>query len=482
MPAKSLDQVVNLAKRRGFIFPSSEIYGGLASTWDYGPYGVLLKNNIKAAWWKAMVQMRDDIVGLDAAILMHPKTWEASGHVESFSDPLVECKQCHNRFRQDELEEKYQVSGIRYQGNDQENDHSASSLPATSYQLACPVCGTKDQFTEPKNFNLLMKTFLGTTEDAKSAVYLRGETCQGIYVNFKNVLQTSRVKMPFGIAQIGKAFRNEITPGNFIFRMREFEQMEMQFFCKPTDAPQFYESWKKARLEWYLGLGFDKKHLRFKDHEKLAHYARAAADIEYLTPWGWKEVEGVHNRGDWDLSRHSQFSGKDLSYFDEATSEKYTPYIIETSGGADRVTLMALLDAFSDENLKLETRNLKHSEGNNQSEDTNQNDEEGEGRVVLKLHKDLAPIKVAILPLLKNKPELVRVASELFHDLKKSGVMAEYDETGSIGRRYRRQDEIGTPMCVTIDFDTIDDKTVTIRDRDTMKQTRVKISDVSEMI
>lgn len=480
MSAKSLDQVVNLAKRRGFIFPSSEIYGGLASTWDYGPYGVLLKNNIKAAWWNAMVQTRDDIVGLDAAILMHPKTWEASGHVESFSDPLVECKQCHNRFRQDELEEKYQVSSIRYQGGVDPMHQTGNGQP--NHPLTCPVCGTKDQFTEPKNFNLLMKTFLGTTEDAKSAVYLRGETCQGIYVNFKNVMQTSRVKMPFGIAQIGKAFRNEITPGNFIFRMREFEQMEMQFFCKPADAPNYYQSWKKARMEWYLNLGFDKKHLRFKDHEKLAHYARAAADIEYDTPWGWKEVEGVHNRGDWDLSRHSQFSGKDLSYFDEATGEKYTPYIIETSGGADRIALMALLDAYMEENLKLETRDLKQGDGSIHLEGSNLNNEEEGRRVVLKLHKDLAPIKVAVLPLLKNKPELTKVASELFHDLKKAGVMAEYDETGSIGRRYRRQDEIGTPICVTIDFDTIDDKTVTVRDRDTMKQTRIKISDVHGLI
>ena len=442
MAAQSLEQVVNLAKRRGFIFPSSEIYGGLASTWDYGPYGVLLKNNVKAAWWKAMVQMRDDIMGLDAAILMHPRTWEASRHVESFSDPLVECKQCHNRFRLDELEKSQ-----------------------------CPICGTKDQFTEPKNFNLLMKTFLGTTEDAQSLVYLRGETCQGIYVNFKNVLQTSRVKVPFGIAQIGKAFRNEITPGNFTFRMREFEQMEMQFFCKEADAKAVYEEWKRLRLEWYYNLGFTKESLRLKDHEKLAHYAKAAVDIEYKTPFGWKEIEGVHNRGDYDLSRHAEYSGKDLSYFDEETKEKYIPYIVETSGGADRVALMVLLDAYEEEDPKHEARSTK-----------SETEEEGEGRTVLRLHKDLAPIKVAILPLVKNKPELVKVAEDLFHELKKQGIMAEYDESGSIGRRYRRQDEIGTPVCVTIDFDTIEDKTVTIRDRDTMEQKRVNLDKVFELV
>ncbi|MFA6081837.1 MAG: glycine--tRNA ligase [Patescibacteria group bacterium] len=436
MSSTSLDQIVNLAKRRGFVFPSSEIYGGLASTWDYGPYGVLLKNNVKAAWWKAMVLMRDDIVGLDAAILMHPRTWEASGHTDSFSDPLVECRQCHNRFRLDELQDL------------QKSDKD---------KLQCPVCGTKDNFTEPKNFNLLMKTFLGTTEDAKSAVYLRGETCQGIYVNFKNVLATSRQKIPFGIAQIGKAFRNEITPGNFTFRMREFEQMEMQFFVKPDAAAVYYDEWKSRRLDWYKSLGFEMTRVRFKDHDKLAHYAKAAVDIEYDTPWGWKEVEGIHNRGDWDLSRHSEFSGKDLSYFDEESGDKFMPYIVETSGGADRISLMALIDAYNEEET------------------------DGETRVVLKLHKDLAPIKVAVMPLLKNKPELVEVATKLFHELKAAGIMAEYDESGSIGRRYRRQDEIGTPICVTIDFDTLENKTVTIRDRDTMKQERVGLDKVLKL-
>ncbi len=459
MAAESLDQVVNLAKRRGFIFPSSEIYGGLASTWDYGPYGVLLKNNVKAAWWKAMVQQREDIVGLDAAILMHPKTWEASGHLESFTDPLVECKHCHNRFRLDELTE--------------------TEDPA---QAQCPVCGTKGQFTEPKNFNLLMKTFLGSTEDAKSAVYLRGETCQGIYVNFKNVLQTGRVKVPFGIAQIGKAFRNEITPGNFTFRMREFEQMEMQFFCKPEEAPVVYDDWKQARMDWYKDLGFDTAKLRFKDHEKLAHYARAAVDVEYETPFGWKEMEGVHNRGDWDLSRHSQFSGKDLSYFDEEKNEKFIPYIVETSGGADRITLMALLDAYEEEAPGGHSGKVKPRPEPTKDSGQAGMTENAEGRTVLRLHKDLAPIKVAILPLVKNKPELVLMAHELFLDLKKAGVMAEYDESGSIGRRYRRQDEIGTPICVTIDFDSLEDKTVTVRDRDTMEQKRVKIDKVQELI
>jgi len=455
MPAKSLDQVVNLAKRRGFIFPSSEIYGGLASTWDYGPYGVLLKNNVKAAWWKAMVQERSDIVGLDAAILMHPRTWEASGHVESFSDPLIECKNCHNRFRLDELEEK----------SESKNQKS---------ELQCPVCGTKDQFTDPKNFNLLMKTFLGSTEDAKSVVYLRGETAQGIYVNFKNVLQTSRQKPPFGIAQIGKAFRNEITPGNFTFRMREFEQMEMQYFCKPSESAELYEQWKKIRMQWYLDLGFAKKNLRFHDHDKLAHYAKAACDIEYQTPFGWKEMEGIHNRGDYDLSRHMQYSGKDLSYFDEETKEKYIPHIVEASAGADRVSLMALLDGYEEEDLTSRPSPLEERVADKPGEE--------ESRTVLRLSTDLAPIKVAVMPLLKNKPEIVRVATELFTTIKKAGVMAEYDDAGSIGRRYRRQDEIGTPVCVTIDFDTLDDKTVTLRDRDTMKQQRIKVDKVLGLV
>lgn len=438
MSAKSLEQVVNLAKRRGFVFPSSEIYGGLASTWDYGPYGVLLKNNIKAAWWKAMVQERDDVVGLDAAILMHPMVWEASGHVDSFSDPLIECKHCHNRYREDELEKSKDA------------------------KLVCSNCGTKDQFTEPKNFNLLMKTFLGTTEDAKSAVYLRGETCQGIYVNFKNVMQTGRVKMPFGIAQIGKAFRNEITPGNFIFRMREFEQMEMQYFCNPKESTQFFERWKEIRFKWHQSIGLSKDKLRLTEHEKLAHYAKAAVDVEYETPWGWKEVGGIHNRGDWDLSRHSQYSGKDLSYFDEATDEKYTPYIIETSVGVDRLLLMLLLDSYNEEKIE-------------KSENENTNSEQEDVRTVLKLHPSMAPIKMAVMPLLKNKPELVELAKEIFHNLKSTGVMVEYDETGSIGKRYRRQDEIGTPKCVTIDFQTLEDKTVTVRDRDSMEQDRVEI-------
>ncbi len=435
MTATSLDKIVGLAKRRGFVFPSSEIYGGLASTWDYGPYGVLLKNNLKNFWWQAMVQQRDDIVGLDAAILMHPRTWEASGHVDSFSDPLIECRNCHNRFRSDDLPE-----------------------------LVCPICGQRDNFTEPKNFNLLMKTFLGTTEDAKSAVYLRGETCQGIYVNFKNIIQTSRVKIPFGIAQIGKAFRNEITPGNFIFRMREFEQMEMQFFCRPDEAAKFFELWKEERWNWYKKLGFNLSNLRFKPHEKLAHYAKAAVDIEYQTSFGWKETEGIHNRGDWDLSRHGKFSGKDLNYFDEQSKEKFTPFVVETSVGVDRLMLMMLFDAYEEE-VTID-------------EDSGQE----EVRVILHLAKEIAPVKMAILPLLKNKPELVEVSKKLYNELKATGRMIEYDESGAIGRRYRRQDEIGTPYCVTIDFQSLDDHMVTIRDRDSMKQERVPIEEVNNFL
>jgi glycyl-tRNA synthetase len=450
MSAKSLDQIVNLAKRRGFVFPSSEIYGGLASTWDYGPYGVLLKNNIKAAWWKAMVQERDDVVGLDAAILMHPRTWEASGHVDSFTDPLVECKQCHNRFREDKL------------------------AKAKDGKLVCPNCGTKDNFTDPKNFNILMKTYLGTIEGEKSEIYLRGETCQGIYVNFKNVLNTSRQKIPFGIAQIGKAFRNEITPGNFIFRTREFEQMEMQYFCNPKSADKLFAEWKETRLNWYKAIGINLQNIHFLPHDKLAHYAKAAEDIEYKTPWGWDEFEGIHNRGDWDLSRHSQFSGKDLSYFDESTGEKFTPYIIETSVGADRATLMALFDAYDEEEIREQEAGSREQDG--------EKSDEGGSRTVLRFNKSIAPIKVAVMPLLKNKPELVDVAKGIFHDLKTTGLMTEYDESGSIGKRYRRQDEIGTPACVTIDFQTLEDKTVTLRDRDTMEQSRIKIDKIADQI
>ena len=429
-----MEKIVSLTKRRGFIFQSSEIYGGLGSCYDFGPLGVELKNNIKKAWWKAMVQERDDVVGLDSAILMHPKTWEASGHIENFSDPLVECKKCHKRFKAEDLKED-----------------------------KCPECD--GELTEAKEFNLMMQTHLGPVEEEGSEAYLRPETCQGIYVNFENVMQSSRQKMPFGIAQIGKAFRNEITPGNFIFRTREFEQMEMQYFVQSKDADKFFDQWKQARMDWYLSLGIKKENLRFHEHAKgeLAHYAKKAFDIEYKFPWGWQELEGIHNRGDWDLSRHQKFSGKDLTVRDEK-NEKYIPYVVETSGGVDRAILAVLIDAH---------QTVKG--GRTTTTESNKEEE-----VVLKFYQDLAPIKVAILPLSK-KPELAKVAHKL-HDVVRKEYMSVYDEVASIGRRYRRQDEIGTPYCVTVDFDTLDDKAVTVRDRDTMKQDRVKMAELTDYL
>ena len=420
----TLDKIVSLAKRRGFIFPSSEIYGGFSSVYDYGPLGVELKNNLKSYWWKTMVHDNRDIVGLDSAIFMHPKTWEASGHIENFTDPLVECKQCHHRFRVDLLEEQKQTK--------------------------CPDCG--GEFTEPKNFNLLVEAKLGVTDENKDPVYLRGETCQGIYLNFLNVLNSSRQKIPFGIAQIGKAFRNEITPKNFTFRTREFEQMEMQFFIKPDEkeANKYFEYWKQKRLDWYVSLGLDKDKLRLQSHpkDKMAHYAKAAEDIEYKTDFGgWKEMEGIHNRGDWDLSRHSKYSGKDLSVI-TPDGERYIPWIIETSAGADRAALVFLLDAYREDKDKK--------------------------RVYLALDPKLAPYKVAVFPLLKNKPEIVAKAQKVYEQLSTKTNVA-WDERGNIGKRYYAQDEIGTPYCVTIDFDTLEKDTVTVRHRDTTKQEVVSL-------
>ncbi len=441
---KSMDKIVSLAKRRGFVFQSSEIYGGINSCYDYGPLGVELKNNLRKMWWKSMVQLRNDIVGLDASIIMHPKVWEASGHVESFTDPLVECKSCHHRFRADKLVD--------------EDDFNIEDFPK---DIKCPDCN--GELTEPRQFNLLMETNLGAVEGKGQKVYLRGETCQGIYVNFENVRETMRMKLPFGIAQTGKSFRNEITPGNFIFRMREFEQMEMQYFVHPEKAQQYLEEWKQIRLNWYLDLGMNKDNLRFHQHSEneRAHYARDAWDIEYNTPFGgWKELEGIHNRGDWDLSRHSQYSGKDLSYFDQQRNKKFIPFIVETSAGLDRSFLMFLIDAY----VEVEGGRSKTTEAKKDVE------------VVLKLHKDLAPIKIAVLPLSKE-PELQKFALNLQNKLKFK-YMTMYDETGSIGKRYRRQDEIGTPYCVTIDFDSLDDNKVTIRDRDTMEQDRIHIEEI----
>ena len=448
----SLDPIVSLAKRRGFVFQSSEIYGGLSSCYDYGPLGVELKNNVKKMWWKVMTQDRDDVVGLDAAILMHPKVWSASGHVDGFTDPLVDCKGCKKRWRADHLLEAKGIKPDFRPGDWKKHD------------VVCPDCG--GELTEIRKFNLMFKTEMGVIEDATSTIYLRPETCQGIYVNFLNVLQATRKKLPFGIAQIGKAFRNEITPGHFTFRTREFEQMEQQYFINPKDKKKCFEDWLEARKKWYLDLGIKKENLRFREHEKheLAHYAARAFDIEYNYPgMGFKELAGTHDRGDWDLSRHSQFSGQDLSYFDQESKEKFIPHIIETSDGADRAALAFFVDAYEEVDARSGDDEAKH-----------------ETEVVLRLHKSLAPIKVAILPLSKKEP-LQKLASEIQIKLRAKW-MTQYDETGSIGKRYRRQDEIGTPYCVTIDFDSLEDKKVTVRDRDTMKQERVEIGELDGYI
>jgi len=422
----TMEKIVSLCKRRGFLFQSSEIYGGINACYDYGPLGVELKRNIKDFWWRSMVQERDDIVGLDAAILMHPKVWEASGHVSGFSDPLVDCKQCKQRFREDEID------------------------PKKLEKRQCPRCGNVDALTDARQFNLMFKTHMGPVEESASVIYLRPETAQGIYVNYKNVLDSSRQKIPFGIAQIGKAFRNEITPGNFIFRTREFEQMEMQFFVKPGDDEETFHHWKEIRWAWYKSLGINTDKLRFHEHGKneLAHYAKAAFDIEYEFPIGWKELEGIHNRTDFDLSRHQDYSGKDLTYFDDSTRERFVPYIIETSAGVDRTLLTCLVDSYEEEQLEKEVR------------------------TVLRLDPKIAPVKAAVFPLV-NRDSMPELAKNIFHDLKKNFNVF-YDASGAVGRRYRRQDEAGTPFCITIDSQTLEDDTVTIRDRDTMEQIRVK--------
>jgi len=445
-----MQKIISLCKRRGFVFPSSEIYGGFSAVYDYGPYGVELANNIKNAWWKTMVQLRDDIVGLDAAIFMHPQVWQASGHVTGFSDPLTECKNCHARSRVDHLLETIDIRADEKMTEEQ----IANLFAKNQAKIKCPNCG-KNDFTPVKKFNLLVKSNLGNfTEDwNREPVYLRGETCQGIYTNYKNVVDSTRVKIPFGIAQIGKAFRNEITARQFIFRTREFEQMEMQYFCHPKQEMKEYEKLREARWQYYLDLGIKKSNIKWHQHENLVFYAKAAYDIEYNYPFGFSELEGVHSRGNYDLTQHSKFSGQDLSYTDPITNEKYTPHIIESSVGVGRTFLAVLTEAYTEERVK---------------------DEE---RVVLKLPMALAPIKIAVFPLLKNKPKLVKKARAIYNNLK-TPWMCEYDETGSIGRRYRRQDEIGTPFCITIDFDSLDDDTVTLRDRDSMKQNRIEIKEL----
>ena len=466
-----MQKIVSLCKRRGFIFQSSEIYGGLSNTWDYGPFGVELKNNVKAAWWKANVYERDDISGMDAAILMHPKVWEASGHVGSFADIVTECKGCHKRFRIEQLFDQKTLDEVNKRfpgigGDTRAVTPTAKAIVFFDFALltekpSCPICKAKS-FSHPAPFNLMFKTHQGPVEDVEdeaSLVYLRPETAQGMFVNFLNVLDSRHPKLPFGLAQIGKAFRNEVTPGNFTFRTREFEQMEIEYFVKPQEADKKLEEWIGSRFSWYLNLGIKKENLRKRPHTKdeLAHYAKACTDIEYNFPFGWSELEGIANRTDFDLREHAKFSGKDLKYFDESTKEKFYPYIIEPSGGVDRSVLAFLVDAYHEEKVKEDIR------------------------VVLKLHKDLAPTKVAVLPLLKNRPEIVNLAKKIAKDLKKYFITV-YDDTASIGKLYRRQDEVGTLYCVTVDVKSLEDKQVTIRDRDTMQQDRISIDRLKEYL
>jgi glycyl-tRNA synthetase len=449
-----MEKVVALCKRRGFVFPSSEIYGGFANTWDYGPYGALLKQNIKNFWWKTFVQERDDIIGLDSAILMNPKIWEASGHITSFSDPLMDCKNCKERVRGDKLiEEKLGVESSAGKSLKEISDIIHKD------RIPCPNCGKCD-FTEARSFNLMFKTHQGVIEETQSSVYLRPETAQGIFANFKNIIQTCRVRIPFGVAQYGKAFRNEITPGNFIYRTREFEQMEIEYFVNPKDKKQnqkLFEEWKTICFNWFLDMGIKKSNLRYRKHnqDELSHYSSLTFDIEYKFPFGWGELMGLADRGDFDLSQHEKFSKQDLKYQDPVTNEKYLPHVIEPSFGADRTVLVALLDAYDEDKI------------------------ENEQRTVMRFNPQIAPILAAIFPLVK-KPELIKVAKKIFDELK-SDFSVEYDETGSIGKRYRRQDEIGTPYCITVDFDTLEDKKVTLRDRDTTKQKRVEISKLREI-
>lgn len=445
-----MDKIVSLCKNRGFIFPGSEIYGGMGNTWDYGPVGVEFKNNIKRAWWKRFVQESPNTYGLDAAILMNSRVWEASGHTTSFSDPQMDCKKCKTRHRADNLIEAHSKGQI--------NPDLMSNEEMQSYiqqhHVCCPKCGNFD-WTPIRQFNLMFETSRGVTEEGQNKIYLRPETAQGEFVNFLNVQRSCRAKVPFGIAQIGKAFRNEITPGNFIFRTIEFEQMEHQWFCKDGDDEKYYNLFKEKAMNFALDLGIDKQHLRFHDHDKLAHYARAACDIQYLFPMGWNELNGIHNRSDYDLSRHQEYSGKSMLYLDPFTGEKYVPNVIEYSIGADRLTLALLCEAYDEETL-----------------------ENGETRVVMHFHPAIAPYKVAVLPLQKNLSEK---AKEVYAMLSKE-FMCDYDEAGSIGKRYRRQDEIGTPFCVTIDFDTLENNTVTIRDRDSMGQIRLPVDQLAEYV
>jgi len=430
MTEVTLDTISNLAKKRGFVFQSSEIYGGLRSAYDYGPLGVELLNNVKESWWRSMVQERGDIVGIDTAILQSREVWRASGHEEVFTDPMVECRNCNSRHRLDKLDDPEK----------------------------CPTCGVSGQFTEPRDFNLMFRTHMGPVESEENLVYLRPETAQGIFINYENVRRTNRLKLPFGIAQIGKSFRNEITPGQFVFRTREFEQMEMEYFCRPEDAAEWFQYWLDERMQWYVDLGMERDNLRLREHQsdELSHYSAGTADVEYAFPWGWDELEGIANRTDFDLRQHAEHSGQDLTYFDQESNERFFPHVIEPAAGATRTTFAFLIDAYAEDEV------------------------EGEARTVLRLHHRLAPYKVAVLPLSK-KAELIEPAEKLAEELRRRW-MVELDVTQSIGRRYRRQDEIGTPYCVTVDFDSLDDQAATIRDRDSMTQDRVTMDRISDYL
>ena len=467
---KTMEKIVALCKGRGFIFSGSEIYGGLANTWDYGPLGVELKNNVKKAWWKKFVQENPYNVGLDAAILMNPQTWVASGHLGGFSDPLMDCKECKERFRADKLIEDWAgENGVELPKPIDAFSQAEMKEFIESHNIPCPSCG-KHNFTDIRQFNLMFKTFQGVTEDAKNTVYLRPETAQGIFVNFQNVQRTTRKKLPFGVCQIGKSFRNEITPGNFTFRTREFEQMELEFFCKPGTDLEWFQYWRSFCKEWLLGLNISEEHLRLRDHspEELCFYSKGTTDFEFLFPFGWGELWGVADRTDYDLTQHQNTSGKDMTYFDQETGERYIPYVVEPSLGADRVTLAFLIEAYDEEVV---------------GQDKKGNDDV---RVVMHFHPALAPFKAAVLPLSK-KEVLAGPAQELRNELSKS-FMVDYDDTGSIGKRYRRQDEIGTPYCITLDFETVGDENtpadhcVTIRDRDTMEQVRIPMDQVKSWL
>ena len=494
-PNDLMEKLVSLSKRRGFIFQSSEIYGGLNGCWDYGPLGVELKRNVKDLWWKNMVTSRDDMVGLDAAVIMNPRVWEASGHVGGFADPMVDCKECKGRFRADQL--YYAIrQGQRHDGQDVSiafaaiADKPEDALAAMELQLKkkgrkikkwttdlepvlydnqqndqapCPACGEQECLTAPRAFNLMLKTYMGALEDTSSVAYLRPETAQGIFCNFKNVLDTQRLKLPFGIAQIGKAFRNEINPRNYTFRSREFEQMEIEFFCHPSQADEWYQYWRKARFEWYINLGLNSQRLHLRDHDKdeLAHYAAGCADVEYAFPFGVSELEGIANRTDFDLKQHQEHSGKDLTYFDDQTKERFLPYVIEPSAGVDRSVLAFLCEAYTEDEAP-------DDKGNPQK------------RVLMKLHPKLAPIKAAVFPLVK-KDGMPEVAHKIYDDLKNRWNVF-YDEKGAVGRRYRRQDEAGTPFCITVDGQTIEDQTVTIRDRDSLRQDRVAVDKITDYL